>query len=211
MTATPCLKTPTGETSGGQQARGAKCVPYQDPKFVVKLEELGSFMKNSKQGITPGSRLLCKYLLAAPQSVPSGSVFNDNAAFEMIIQIVRQRNESRVLRTVTPFLVPSGEEFAALGRSELTYLAESVDERWNSCIPLIHPGPRPQPDYSIGFGREAFTEKQLMLLKPFVGDSTIGDRSYFKTTYYMYFPFLTCEIKCGALDFAQPIIKMLTA
>jgi hypothetical protein len=30
-------------------------------------------------------------------------------------------------------------------------------------------GPCPQPDYSIGFGRSAFTAEQLEKLKPFVG------------------------------------------
>ena len=30
------------------------------------------------------------------------------------------------------------------------------------------------------------------------GDFITGDRSFFKATYYMYFPFLTCEVKCGA-------------
>lgn len=140
------------------------------PKYAFRLEELGSFMENSEQGLAPGSRLLCRYLLGATQSVPSGSVFNDDAAFEMLIQMVRLRNEARGLRTVTPFLVPSGEELAALGLSELECLAESVNEGWNSSMPLIHPGPGPHPDYAIGFGRKAFTEKQLILLKPFVGD-----------------------------------------
>lgn len=55
---------------------------------------------------------------------------------------------------------------------------------------------RPQPDYSVGFKREAFTEDQLKRLKPFVGDLT--DTSFFIATYYIYFPFLTCEVKCSA-------------
>jgi hypothetical protein len=55
---------------------------------------------------------------------------------------------------------------------------------------------RPQPDYSIGFRREVFTEDQLKRLKPFIGELT--DTSFFMATYYMYFPFLTCEVKCGA-------------
>lgn len=38
---------------------------------------------------------------------------------------------------------------------------------------------------------------------PFTGD--MGYRSLFKATYHMYFPFLTCEMKCGAaaLDIAD--------
>ncbi|QSS66652.1 hypothetical protein I7I51_02842 [Histoplasma capsulatum] len=60
-----------------------------------------------------------------------------------------------------------------------------------------------EPDYSVGFRREAFTDGQLQRLQPFVGDLT--DTSYFMATFYMYFPFLTCEVKCGAaaLDIAD--------
>jgi hypothetical protein len=62
---------------------------------------------------------------------------------------------------------------------------------------------RPQPDYSVGFRREAFTEDQLKRLEPFVGELT--DTSLFMAMYYMYFPSLTCEVKCGAaaLDIAD--------
>lgn len=50
----------------------------------------------------------------------------------------------------------------------------------------------------MGFRREAFTEDQLSKLSPFIGDFIAGDLSFFMATYYMYFPFLACEVKCGA-------------
>jgi hypothetical protein len=59
-------------------------------------------------------------------------------------------------------------------------------------------GTRPQPDYSVGSKREAFTEDQLDKLSPFIGDFIVGDQSFFMATYYMYFPFLMCEVKCSA-------------
>lgn len=77
----------------------------------------------------------------------------------------------------------------------------------NNSIPLV--GTRPQPDYSVGFKREAFTEEQREKLAPFIGDFITGDWSYFMATHYMYFPFLTCEVKCevmcgaAALDIAD--------
>jgi hypothetical protein len=57
-----------------------------------------------------------------------------------------------------------------------------------------------QPDYFIGFKREAFMEDQLKRLEPFI--SELIDTSFFIITYYMYFPFLTYKVKCGiiALD-----------
>ncbi|RMZ73304.1 phosphatidylserine decarboxylase [Pyrenophora seminiperda CCB06] len=85
----------------------------------------------------------------------------------------------------------------------LECLIESVNEGWNNAIPLT--GTRPQPDYAVGFRREAFTVDQLDKLQPFIGDFIAGDQSFFMATYYMYFPFLTCEVKCGAaaLDVAD--------
>ncbi len=50
----------------------------------------------------------------------------------------------------------------------------------------------------LGFKREAFTDDQLSKLSPFIGDWISGDLSFFMATYLMYFPFLTCEVKCGA-------------
>ncbi|KAK4221760.1 hypothetical protein QBC38DRAFT_376540 [Podospora fimiseda] len=78
-----------------------------------------------------------------------------------------------------------------------------VNEGWNNSIPLT--STRPQPDYSVGFRRDAFTEDQLARLSPFIGDFIAGDQYFFMATYYMYFPFLTCEVKCdaAALDIAD--------
>lgn len=89
------------------------------------------------------------------------------------------------------------------GATELQHLAESVNEAWSNSNPLCCP--RPQPDYSVGFGKGAFTEEQLARLRPFVGDYVAGVRSPFMATWYMFFPFLTCEVKCGAggLDTAE--------
>jgi hypothetical protein len=57
----------------------------------------------------------------------------------------------------------------------------------------------------VGFGRSAFTDDQLKKLKPFVSDVPDTFTSYFMATWQMYFPFLTCEVKCGAtaLDIAD--------
>ncbi|CAJ2508421.1 Uu.00g134470.m01.CDS01 [Anthostomella pinea] len=65
-------------------------------------------------------------------------------------------------------------------------------------------GPRPQPDYGLGFKREAFTHPQLQKLEPFIGN-VLRDCSYFAATYDMFLPFLTSEVKCGAgaLDVAD--------
>lgn len=50
---------------------------------------------------------------------------------------------------------------------------------------------------------QSFTDEQLHKLDPLVG--SVFDTSFFVATYRMYFPFLTCEVKCGAaaLDIAD--------
>jgi hypothetical protein len=62
---------------------------------------------------------------------------------------------------------------------------------------------RSQLDYAVGFPRQAFSEDQLKKLASFVGE--IGDTSFFMSTAFMYFPFMTAEVKCGktALDIAD--------
>jgi hypothetical protein len=76
-----------------------------------------------------------------------------------------------------------------------------VSEGWNNSIPVT--ATRAQPDYAVGFRRAAFTEEQLKKMQPFVGELT--GQSFFMVTYYLYFPFLICEVKCGAaaLDVAD--------
>lgn len=75
------------------------------------------------------------------------------------------------------------------------YLVDSVNKGWNNSIPVIKT--RPQPDYSVGFSRSSFTDDQLKKLEPFVGD--VNDTYFFMVTYYMYFSFFTCKVKCGAV------------
>ncbi|KAI9778935.1 MAG: hypothetical protein M1816_003800 [Peltula sp. TS41687] len=114
---------------------------------------------------------------------------------------VRTANEAKVIDKIARLIVPSAEDLADFGSKHLKHLVESINEGWGNAIPVTKT--RPQPDYAVGFGRSAFTKEQLDKLRPFVGKLT--DTSYFMATYYMYFPFFTCEVKCGAaaLDIAD--------
>ena len=88
------------------------------------------------------------------------------------------------------------------GAPHLKHLIENVDESWIKSIPLVN-GPRPQPDFSVGFKSSAFTSDQLKKLKPYVGDWQTTSRIV--ATDEMYFPFLTSEVKCDneALNIAD--------
>jgi hypothetical protein len=84
---------------------------------------------------------------------------------------------------------------------KLKNLIKSVNKGWNNFI-LITPTCS-QPNYFIGFRQEAFTKDQLKRLQPFV--SKLTETYFLIVTYYMYFLFLTCKVKCGAaaLDIAN--------
>lgn len=187
-------------TPSDQKQREIKSSPYKDPRYKTLLATKGSFMDESDLGITGKSKVDYQTLLSAEQQVPNGSLFRDDR-FKSTCRNIQDRNETRVIRDISLLIVPSAETLAIYGATTLQCLIESTNEGWNNSIPVTKT--RPQPDYSVGFRREAFTEEQLKRLEPFVGDLT--DTSLFMATYYMYFPFLTCEVKCGAaaLDIAD--------
>ena len=198
----PASDAPSFNTPSDQKPRDAKSAPYQDPRYETLLSTKGSFMNESDLGITEKSKETYLNLLDAKQTVPTDSLFRDNI-FKRTCQNIRNRNETRVIRDISLLIVPSAETLATYGAKHLDILIDNTNEGWNNSIPLT--STRPQPDYSVGFKREVFTKDQLNKLAPFIGDFIAGDQSFFMATYYMYFPFLTCEVKCGAaaLDIAD--------
>ncbi|KAL9591536.1 MAG: hypothetical protein Q9179_007626, partial [Wetmoreana sp. 5 TL-2023] len=189
-------------TPSDQKSREVKTRPYQTARYQDLLATLGSFMDESKLGIVKDSKELCRRLLKEEQTVPSNSLFRENL-FASTYRAVRDRNEARVLRDITPLLVPSAENLAIYGATDLKTLIEDINEGWSNSQALTDP--RPQPDYSVGFRRDTFTKDQLEKLSPYIGNFIDGDHSLFMGMYNMYFPFFTCEVKCGsaALDIAD--------
>ena len=110
-----------------------------------------------------------------------------------------------VIRDIGLLIVPSAQTLATYGATHLNHLYETTNEGWNSVFSFPLNKTPPQPDVSVGFGRSAFTQVQLNKLKPFVGEPGSKVITYFMATTRMYFPFLTCEVKCGAaaLDIAD--------
>lgn len=186
--------------SSDQKKREGKSAPYRDTRYTTLLAANGSYMEKSNLGITDSSLSSCKALLSLEQKIPNDSLFGDDV-FEETCRRVQDRNEARVIRSISPYIVPSVEDLAILGATKLRCLIENVNEAWAGSIPVE--GPRPQPDYAVGFGRSAFTDEQLNKLDPLVG--SVFDTSFFVATYRMYFPFFTSEVKCGAaaLDIAD--------
>lgn len=150
--------------------------------------------------ISDESRQVCATLLDHEQELPRESLFDDDI-FETTCQRVASSKEATVVRDILPLIVPSAEILAAR-KPELECLIEGVNEAWSHCQPILS---RPQPDYSVGFRRDAFSEDQLNKMAPAIGNFIAGDQSLFMATSEMHFPFLACEVKCGAeaLDFAD--------
>lgn len=187
--------TPRSITPSDQRPREEKSAPYKDPRYPTLLETKGSFMRDDKDGVSEKSMDLCRLLLETDQSVPDDSLFRDDL-FKATCEGIQDRNEATVIQDIARLIVPSARHLAIRGDKHLDILTESVNEGWNNSIPVTDT--RPQPDFSVGFGRMAFTKDQLERLQPFIGNFLGGDLSFFMSTFYMYFPFLTCEVKCGA-------------
>ncbi|KAF1996556.1 hypothetical protein P154DRAFT_537919 [Amniculicola lignicola CBS 123094] len=189
-------------TPSDQKPRDEKSAPYRDARYETLLETKGIFMIENREGPKKESKDMCRKLLADDQDVPQVSRFSDDI-FKSTCQRIQNRNEAKIIQDITRLIVPSAEELTDFGAEHLEYLVEAVNEGWNNSIPLT--GTRPQPDYSVGFKRNAFSDDQHKKLSPFIGEFLSGDLSFFMATYYMYFPFLTCEVKCSAaaLDIAD--------
>ncbi|KAI4087886.1 MAG: hypothetical protein L6R37_008270 [Teloschistes peruensis] len=186
--------------SGDQTNREKKSTPYRTARYTLLLEGKGSLMKESKLGVTEASLIRCKTLLDSEQTVPKDSMFRDDL-FRPTCEKVQDRNEARVIRSITPYIVPSAEDLETLGATHLEHLIEGVNETWTGNIAVE--GPLPKPDFSVGFRRSAFNDEQLKKLDKLIG--SVFETSLFVATYRMYFPFFTCEVKCGAaaLDIAD--------
>ena len=192
----------TSTTPSDQKPREEKSAPYRDQRYETLLEVNGSYMTKAPLGLASASQALCRSLLEKTPPVPGDTLFRDDV-FETTCQKIHNKNEARVIQDISRLIVPSAESLATFGAAHLDILTESVNEGWNNSIPLT--STRPQPDYSVGFKRDAFTEDQLAKLSPFIGNFIAGDQSFFMATYYMYFPFLTYKVKCSAaaLDIAD--------
>ncbi|MCJ1231380.1 hypothetical protein MMC12_008057 [Toensbergia leucococca] len=189
----------TSVTPSDPTSRGEKSAPYKNPQYEKFLnDKAASYMKEHNLGIADESESLCQTLLEKGSGwmAPENTLFRDSI-FSKTCQNLQRKNEARVVQDIGRLLVPSAETLATLGAHHLDILVESVNEGWNNSIPVTIP--RPQPDYAVGFDESAFSKEQLSKLQLMLGDAFSS--SYFKATWYMLFPFLTSEVKCGAAAF----------
>ncbi|KAL8924719.1 MAG: hypothetical protein Q9208_003909 [Pyrenodesmia sp. 3 TL-2023] len=139
--------------------------------------------------VTAQSQSLCEDLQKGNYDLPLNPLYHDDA-FTVLLERLRSRNEARVLRDLTPMILPSVEHLDILGCPAMSHLTEELDVEWIKCLSLA--GPRPKPDRSVGLRSSAFSDEELVKLRSY----TAPNRATLFTE-NMYFPFLMGEVKCG--------------
>lgn len=166
--------------------------PAYTPEYEEVLKKAGIFMYQQHLGHTTISdtcKKLCTTLLDSEFEPPEHSPFKEGS-FWMALERVRCKNGARVLRDITPSIAPSAELLYMLGALNLQHLTEEINAEWTKCICLA--GPRPKPDFAVGFMSSAFADDEVEKLKYY----TASGKATFCTG-NLYFPFLVCEVKCG--------------
>lgn len=156
-------ETAQTQTSSNQQPRDQKSATYKYPFFEEQLKACGSFMGKYTEGITAESEKLCEELLRRTQSPPECTLFSEDL-FKKTCARIRGENKSKVVRDIAPLIVPSAEILADRGAKHLEILRETVNACWVNSITFMKPpgsrsGPRPQPDFGLGFKRIAFSQE----------------------------------------------------
>ena len=173
---------------GGDGTQAAKNLEYEKQLTVA-----GIYLEEDMATISKDDKNLCTSFLNANQPVPKISLFQDNL-FETTASRYLHRSEAMVFRDITPLIAPSAELLHVSGSTHLAHVREDINTVWTKCICLAS-GPRPKPDFAVGLKSSAFTEVELKKLTPYVGGSK--ETCFVKVTNDIFFPFLTCEAKCG--------------
>ncbi|KAL4735195.1 hypothetical protein BDV11DRAFT_174044 [Aspergillus similis] len=187
------------------ESRERRRISYDSDDCVRFLIENCCFVIPSDKP-TEACRTTCKTLLKGEWGgdPPIGTLFEENI-IQRTLQKLAPKSESAIIRAIGELVVPSVDNLV-----KLDTLVGNRDEPWSDSIPLNdgvpqlegHAGllegekyylPRPHPDYSVGLSSLAFTKKQLLKLKPFLGG--MNSTSFFRPTAEMHFPFLVSEVK----------------
>ena len=150
------------------------------------------FQTDHALGVSEEGKRLFADLLQRRQDTPKGTIFDDDK-FAKTLLAIQGRNEAFVNGTISDLIFPSPQKLAILGATRLECIVESVNEGWNDCHTVTPT--RPQPDRAFGLRDSAFSPKRMEKLRPHL--RAPGNKSDFKGTFYMLFPFYAKEVKCG--------------
>ncbi|KAL4816704.1 hypothetical protein BDW67DRAFT_184531 [Aspergillus spinulosporus] len=193
---------PNSPGSGSQEKRR---IDYDSDDCVRHLMMNCCIVTPTEDKLTEAGKAACKTLLEEEWGgePPTGTVFDENK-IKRTMAWLALKSKIAIIHAIGELVVPSVDYLV-----DLDFLAGDSNEPWLESIPLedsVSPYkrdedplgekyylPRPQPDYSVGFSRLAFTKKQLLKLKPFL--SWINSTSFFTATMRIYFPFMVSEVE----------------
>lgn len=185
-------------------------VKLQADELETYLNFKGSFLTEYEKGITKYDMIMCAKLLNRKCDIPKGTMFDDDGSFKYVNRILPERNAIAIAQVIGRLVVPWAEIEIVRGQVGFWYLVDSIKELWDSSMPLNesllgqqpdrgtgeeYQVSTPEPDYAVGFVKDAFTEEQLIRLGSFMGKH--NGSSPFKSMVDMFFPFLTVEVKCN--------------
>ncbi|KAL9130099.1 MAG: hypothetical protein Q9217_001615 [Psora testacea] len=185
-------KRSSSAMSYSQGVKEGEYPPAHTPAYEKQVLEPARIIMDQQldeAAISDDCKQLCTTLVDAKYDPPRNSLFEGNL-FWKVLNGVRSRNEPRVVRDISPLLIPSVELLFMRGISELKDLTEEIQADWTKCVPLV--GPLPRPDFTVGFQSSAFTHNEMDKLRYYSAPE--------KPTLFtgdLYFPFLICEAKCG--------------
>ena len=157
---------------------------------VRHLAEHGISMDNSDL-VHKDSKELCKKLLKGKRTSIKTSIFTVKQ-FVRVLKRVRDLNEARVVRDVTPWIVPSAEVLYYLNELKLDYIGDGLSAEWTRCATMG--SKKPKPDYVAAILRQAYTQEEIDKL-----ENQITPERLFWFTPELSFPFLICEGKPAAV------------
>ncbi|KAI9684495.1 MAG: hypothetical protein M1829_002305 [Trizodia sp. TS-e1964] len=141
------------------------------------------------------SKMLCKEYLKGDRQNVKTSVFTP-AQFAEVLSHAECFDEPRLVRDVTPWIVPSAEVLWFQGELKIDYIADGFCQEWEDCA--LMGGIRPKPAYTAGLQRSAFTKKEIAKLETYAApDQPVW------FTFLLSFPFLVCEARVGKYGFPE--------
>ncbi|KAL1622279.1 hypothetical protein SLS56_008812 [Neofusicoccum ribis] len=156
-------------------------------------------------GLSEDSEKWLEKLKEKKRESPSDSQFQPRVLRARLLRL-QGKNEMAVIRALQNLVCPEAEDLAVLHLDD-DGLAENYDlfaDFWNeqwAKQPQVLPGfGTPKPNYCVGFSLSAFTEEQRRKL-----DILSSEKTVLMPARFMYFPFLTCEVKSWqqSLDLAD--------
>ncbi|KAI9777639.1 MAG: hypothetical protein M1835_005190 [Candelina submexicana] len=159
-------------------------------QVLERLADHGIFMESSNL-IQKDSKSLCQEYLKGNRKTVKTSVFTAKEFAEVLIR-VRELNEPRIVRDVTPWIVPSAEVLWFRNELKLDYIGDALSVEWTPCATMG--GKKPKPDYIAALRSSAYTKEEIDKLENYA-----QPKRPFRFTPELSYPFLMCEGKPGTV------------